>query len=133
MFNQSGIDTLTLYDAATTTFTVVSETEITNIVGTSILIDNEANPTLEQLNRVINRRNYFEYTFNATLFGLMGDTGQFRNKTGWLVLITFLDGEVRFLNTPVFIQETELNANKTNVRSIQFKPNRPTGKTLNVT
>lgn len=132
MFNQSGIRTITLYNAATTTFTQVSKTSITDITGDSILITNLSKPTLEQTVKKINRKNYFEYTFAFILFGLASETNQFRNKFGWLVLIEFLDGEYRFLNSPVFFNQTDFDTNKTNVYPIQLKPDRPTAKTLEV-
>lgn len=131
MFNQSGISQLTLYDAFDTTFDRVTDTEITNVQGTSLIVDSESNPTLRQEVAAINRSNLFSYTFDFVVFGLV-NASQYRNTFGWLVLIDFLDGERRFLNTPAMLQDTGLNTNETNYRAIQLKPDRPTVKTLKV-
>jgi hypothetical protein len=132
MFNQSGIRSFALYSADTTTFTQVTKTEITDVTGSPLLVTVEEYPTLDQTVKLINRRNHFEYTFMFRLVGLDNEASQYANKFGWLVLITFLDGEIRFLNTPAFLQGTELDTNNTNVRQIQLKPDRATGKTLEV-
>ena len=132
MRDQSGISTITLYNALDTTFTRTTPTEITAISGTSILVDNEGKPTFEQTIQRINRILFFDYTFSFFGFGLGFNTSQFKNKFGWLVLLTFYNGDKYFLNTPVFMQDTELNSNNTNVRKIELKPNRPTGRLLKV-
>ena len=129
---QSGISSLTLFSAIDTTFERVSSTEITNISGTNIVVPNEDSPTFEKTIERINRILFFNYTFSFFVFGLQVSTSQFKNKLGWLVLLTFYNGDEYFLNTPVFMQETELNTNETNTRKIELKPNRPTGRLLKV-
>jgi len=130
MRNQSGISTIAFYNPLDTTFTRVSGSEITNLSGTNIVIANESRPDFEQAISKINRILFFDYTFSFFGFGLGYDTSQFKNKFGWLVLLTFYNADVYFLPTPVFMQETEFDTNATNVRKIEFKPDRPTGRLL---
>jgi hypothetical protein len=133
MITQSGISSLTLYDAATVSFTRVSATSVTGITsGNTLTIPIDQKPTFEAPVEKINRTNHYKYDFSFLLFGLVSDAGQYKNKFGWLVVITFLDGTQRFLESPSFLQGTELDVNRTHTYNIHLKPNRPTVKTLEV-
>ncbi|MCP4651729.1 MAG: hypothetical protein GY853_16830 [PVC group bacterium] len=96
------------------------------------MIDNSNKPNLEQTVKKINRRNYIDYLFSFVVFDLDSSMNQYRNKFGWFILIEFLDGEQRFLNTPSFFNETDFDTSKTHVYPVELKPDRPTGKTLEV-
>ena len=129
--NQAGVYKLTLYDALDTTYTRVSKTEVAEISGTSIVIDQCNNPSFSAPAIKVNRKLKFQNSFTFTLFGLDNSVlSQLDNKFGWLVLITFQNGSEYFLTTPSFKIGTSLDVNNTQVYPITLQPNLPTERTM---
>ncbi len=131
--NQSGIKSITLYDPLDTTYELVSDTEVTNITGTTKEIINCERPNLQNNLRKLNRGLFNSYSFLFTLFGLdQSNAEAFRYTLGWFVKVSFLDGAVYWIPSPHRWQETELDTNNTNHYSMDLTPDRQTIKPFKV-
>ena len=134
MTNQSGIDIIRLYNPLDTSFVLLSSSgEVTTITGTFIEIPNCNRPTYSAGIIKRNRKLFFNHGFSFTLFGLdQSQVSDLLQTKGWLPYFKFYNGEEYFITSPVFIGDTELNTNNTNVYPITFTVNRPTSKPLKV-
>lgn len=130
---QSGIRTVTLYDPNDTTFDKLANGDITNIAGTTIVLDNCKRPNLENTIRKLNRELYSSYTVSFTIFNLDQSQVEAINYTlGWFVRLDFYNGDSYLINSPHRFTETTLVTNDSNHYPMAIEPDRQTSKPLKI-
>jgi hypothetical protein len=133
MLPQSGIDTITLYDPNDTTYETLSTGEITNLIGTTLVLDNCKRPNLENTIRKLNTELYNTYAVSFTLFNLDQSQVEAINYTlGWYVRLDFYNGDSYLLASPHRFAETTLETNLSNHYPISLSPDRQTNKPLKI-
>lgn len=129
MVDQAGINKFILYSAEDTTWDFTSEGAVTNLSGTQIDVPINERPNFTNNISVVNRKVKYNYQFAFKLFGLSQEqVNQLNTINGWFLFISFLNGAEYFIQTPSFLQNTDLDTNLTNVYDIILQNERPADK-----